>query len=370
MRTLQIGLIVLGACLGVALFYEPGAQGLAYVYGNLAAAGKLKIENPNDAALNPFTRSAMAVIGGFVGSLLGSLAFRFISKLVGRWDDMHGGEKANIFIGCCVGVIITVPFMVLFNSQGIINGVIMSLGLMVLISAVAVFALKSMEEVLPWSRNFGRGRRSNIKIFDTNVIIDGRIYDIVRTGFLDGQMYVPKFVLHELQYIADNADPLRRQRGRRGLDVLKQLQSQFTLEVGSHDRLAPEGSDGVDGRLVRLARALGADLVTNDHNLNRVAELQDVRVLNINDLAVSVRFVVLPGESMEVHVQREGSQIGQGVGYLEDGTMVVVDGGKRAIGQDAIVVVNQVHQSERGKMIFAELPPDSDVPEEIAKPRR
>lgn len=173
-------------------------------------------------------------------------------------------------------------------------------------------------------------------------------------------MYVPGFVLDELQYIADSPDPLRRQRGRRGLDVLRLLQADFALEVRSQDRLAPDMNDGVDARLVRLARAIGADIVTNDFNLNRVAILQDIKVLNLNDLALSLRPNVLPSETLEITVIREGNQPGQGVGYLDDGTMVVVENGRAHLGEHLPVVVSQVIQTERGKMIFAHLDGDDE----------
>ena len=182
-------------------------------------------------------------------------------------------------------------------------------------------------------------------------------------------VYVPQFVLEELQYIADSHDALRRQRGKRGLDILKLMQTEFEIEVGIHDRLAPEQGDGVDSRLVRLAIALGADLVTNDHNLNRVATLQDVRVLNINDLALSLRPNVLPQEHMEIFIAREGNQMGQGVGYLEDGTMVIIENGREHIGATLDVMVTQVIQTERGKLIFAEV--ETDEPQKTrSAPRK
>ena len=170
---------------------------------------------------------------------------------------------------------------------------------------------------------------------DTNVIIDGRIYDVAKTGFLDGQLYVPGFVIDELQYIADSHDQLRRQRGRRGLEVLKHMRADFPLETHIHDKLAPDLQDGVrHARLVRLAKALGADMLTNDFNLKRVAELQDVRVMSLNDLALSLRPNVLPLETLgALKIIKEGNQIGQGVGYLEDGTMVVVENGQDHIGE-------------------------------------
>jgi len=193
------------------------------------------------------------------------------------------------------------------------------------------------------------------------VIIDGRIIDLGRTGFLEGPLYIPGFVLDELQYIADSPDAMRRQRGRRGLDVLQLLKNDHQVEVRVHDHLAPDIGDEVDARLVRLARAMGADIVTNDVNLNRVATLQEVKVLNINDLALALRPNVLPSETMELAVIREGNQPGQGVGYLDDGTMVVVENGRSHLGETIQVVVTQVIQTERGKMIFAHPDGDNDA---------
>jgi uncharacterized protein YacL len=235
------------------------------------------------------------------------------------------------------------------------------------LASVSVYALQSMAEILPWNRTRGKGRRSGIKILDTNVIIDGRIYDVAKTGFLEGQLYVPRFVLEELQYIADSHDALRRQRGRRGLEVLKHMQAEFPMEVGTYDKLAPDPNEEVDARLVRLAQALGADIVTNDFNLNRVAALQELSVLSLNDLALSLRTNILPEESLTLKIIREGNQIGQGVGYLDDGTMVVVENGQGHIGETTQVTVTQVIQTERGKMIFAETSVD---PERADPPRR
>ncbi len=357
MRFLRVGFLIFGAAVFGYISFTFGQQWLSVLYNGLPDREK--------AVSNQFAQLAVILAGVGVGAWVGSSIARLLERSVGAWDQMHSGDKVNIFIGVLFGVVITVPFMFMFNSQGVTSGTLLSIAMMVFLSAIAVYAMRSMEDVLPWSKNFGRGKRSNFKILDTSVIIDGRIYDVARTGFVDGQLYLPKFVLNELQYIADHSDPLRRQRGRRGLEVLKQIQAKFPLEVGSQDRLAPEASDGVDGRLVRLARALGADLITNDHNLNRVADLQDVRVLNLNDLSVSLRPMVLPGEPLEVVVMKEGSQFGQGIGYLDDGTMVVIEGGKRALGTEVAVIVNQVHQTERGKMIFAELPPEEGEDAEV-----
>jgi len=198
--------------------------------------------------------------------------------------------------------------------------------------------------------NGGRGQPDIL--LDTSVIIDGRIADIAHTGFIFSAMLVPSFVLNELQHIADSADGLRRQRGRRGLDILNRLQKdpKITFRITDMD---VEGVRAVDDKLVILARQLRCPILTNDYNLNRVAELQGVVVLNINELANAVKAVFLPGETLDVHVIQEGKEVGQGVGYLDDGTMVVVEGGKVFIDNIISVMVTKVLQTAAGRMIFA-----------------
>jgi len=191
-------------------------------------------------------------------------------------------------------------------------------------------------------------------LLDTSVIIDGRIADIARTGFLFGTLLIPRFVLNELQYIADSADSLRRQRGRRGMEVLSDLQKDATVPVRITD-LDVEGVREVDDKLVVLARQLRAPILTNDYNLNRVAELQGVPVLNVNELANAVKSVLLPGEPLEVNIIQEGKEVGQGVGYLDDGTMVVVEDGRIRLNQQVTVMVTKVLQTAAGRMIFARL---------------
>lgn len=191
-------------------------------------------------------------------------------------------------------------------------------------------------------------------LLDTSVIIDGRIADITRTGFLVGTLMIPRFVLNELQYIADSADGLRRQRGRRGIEVLSQLQKDTTIPVRISD-IDIEGAREVDDKLVILARQLRCPILTNDYNLNRVAELQGVPVLNVNELANAVKSVLLPGEALAVNIIQEGKESGQGVGYLDDGTMVVVEDGRGQVNSKATVVVTKVLQTAAGRMIFARL---------------
>mgnify|MGYP001545917348 CR=1 FL=1 len=191
-------------------------------------------------------------------------------------------------------------------------------------------------------------------LLDTSVIIDGRIADISQTGFLVGTLLIPRFVLNELQYIADSPDALRRQRGRRGMEVLSQLQKDMTIPVRISD-IDVEGVKEVDEKLVVLARQLRCPILTNDFNLNRVAELQGVTVLNVNELANAVKSVLLPGEIVNVSIIQEGREAGQGVAYLDDGTMVVVEDGRGQINTEATVTVTKVLQTAAGRMIFARL---------------
>jgi len=196
--------------------------------------------------------------------------------------------------------------------------------------------------------------QDNIKLLDTSVIIDGRIADICETGFLEGTFVIPQFVLHELQHIADSSDPLKRARGRRGLDILHRIQKISGLDVRVVEDDFPKIKE-VDAKLVALGKAKNAKVITNDFNLNKVAELQGVSVLNINELSNAVKPVVLPGEGMRVFVLKEGKEFGQGVAYLDDGTMIVVENGRKFIGKNVDVAVTSVLQTTAGRMIFTRL---------------
>jgi uncharacterized protein YacL len=195
------------------------------------------------------------------------------------------------------------------------------------------------------------GPQRRYKVLDTSVIIDGRIADVCETGFVDGTLVIPQFVLKELQLVADSADSLKRNRGRRGLDILQKIQKMSGVEVVISDLDFPEVRE-VDLKLIELARALQGKIVTNDFNLNKVAQLRGVDVLNVNELANSLKPVVLPGEIMEVFILKEGKEYNQGVAYLDDGTMVVVDNARRMISKTIDIVVTSVLQTTAGKMIF------------------
>ncbi|MFO0928915.1 MAG: PIN domain-containing protein [Gemmataceae bacterium] len=211
--------------------------------------------------------------------------------------------------------------------------------------------------IIPYVEFQRQVKGSKPLVLDTSVIIDGRIADICDTRFLDTRLIVPRFVLQELQAVADSPDKLKRNRGRRGLDMLKRMQNNSKIELVLHDANMPELRDvaKVDERLVTMAKALGAKVVTNDYNLNKIAQLQGVEVINLNELANALKSVALPGEGMIVKVVKAGDQVGQGVGYLEDGTMVVVEQGRSAIGQEVTITVTSVLQTPAGRMIFGRM---------------
>jgi uncharacterized protein YacL len=207
--------------------------------------------------------------------------------------------------------------------------------------------------IIPYVEFAKQSKGARPLILDTSVLIDGRIADIAGTGVMEERMIVPNFVLEELQAVADSADKLKRARGRRGLDVLAGLRSQKKLDVTLYESQRFDNSgEGVDQKLIRLAKELNGRIVTNDHNLNKVAKVSNVDVININDLSQAMKPVILPGETMTVHISRPGEEPGQGVGYLEDGTMVVVEHARQFQGEDIDVTVTRSHQTSAGRMIF------------------
>lgn len=304
--------------------------------------------------------------GGVVGGLSGFFLFPMVTWIEGRLartafiDILFGvtGLIIGLIISALLGMVLkditllgplfTVLFAVVFGYLGITVG-----------------TRKRDEATSTFPIFGGRGHRrdatspampdfqgaSTAKVLDTSVIIDGRIADIVKTGFLEGPLVIGRFVLEELQHIADSPDVLKRNRGRRGLDILNRIQKEQGIAVRIYEQEVGEGLE-VDSQLVKLALQLGGKVVTNDFNLNKVAELQGVPVLNINDLANAVKPAVLPGEDMTVTVIKDGKEAGQGVAYLDDGTMIVVDGGRRHIGDTIGVTVTSVLQTAAGRMIF------------------
>lgn len=220
-----------------------------------------------------------------------------------------------------------------------------------------IIAMRGKDEfnlIVPYVKFVRQDKKDDIVILDTSVIIDGRVADMLHTKFIEGRLVIPRFVLKELQQIADSQDALKRNRGRRGLDILNKLQKSVEFDVRIQEEDFPDTKE-VDAKLVKLAKLLSAKVLTNDFNLNKVAELQGVTVLNINELANALRPVVLPGEAMDVRISKEGKEHNQGIAYLDDGTMVVIDNSRHLIGQSVNVVVTSVLQTSAGRMIFAKL---------------
>jgi len=218
-----------------------------------------------------------------------------------------------------------------------------------------VLALRGKDEfnvIIPYVKFKRQDVAENLILLDTSVIIDGRIADLCTTKFVSGRFIIPRFVLKELQHIADSKDPIKRSRGRRGLDILSKVQKNTNIDVKIHEEDIPDVQD-VDAKLIRLAKILNAKIFTNDFNLNKVAELESIPVLNINDLANALKVVVLPGEELDVRVIKEGKESNQGIAYLDDGTMVVVENGRHLIGKNLRVSVTSVLQTSAGRMIFA-----------------
>jgi len=338
---LRLSVMVMGATLA----YEVGS--LTADWASVAAA-----------PLKPLLyKASVAGLGAAVGYILAPHLTLRPYQVLRRFLDMLSVRSlvmgtAGLLVGLTLGALLAVPLSMLPGVVGHITPIIVAA---VMGALSATTAARRDREILSLLGLYVGGgsirRRRNLALLDTSVIIDGRIADIVKSGFVDGTIVIPRFVLEELQHIADSPDPLRRNRGRRGLDILNRLQKEADARLEISELDAPE-VDEVDGKLVALAQRLDCPVVTNDYNLNRVAELQGVRVLNINELANAVKVVVLPGETLAVHIIQDGKEAGQGVAYLDDGTMVVVEDGRRYMGETVEIVVTRVLQTVAGRMVF------------------
>jgi uncharacterized protein YacL len=348
-RIIQLTGALLGTLIGFAL-------GLAL----LQRAGEL---------IEPANRPAFLTAFVVATLLFGYLAIPYITiypvrRAVEKLSEAGAGEFAlgvgSIVIGLLMGVLIGVPLAQIGGAAGSLAPPAVALFLAVMMLAITMskrdVLLPAFAGLIPGGR--GRGATNRV-VIDTSAVIDGRISDIARTGFILGTLIVPRFVLDELQRIADSPDAMRRNRGRRGLEMLSALQKDATSPVEVSEATYPEVAE-VDAKLMAYARDTGAAILTNDYNLNRVADLQGIRVLNVNELANAVKSVVHPGEEMRVRIIQEGKESGQGVGYLDDGTMIVVEGGLRFLNQDLPISVTRVLQTVAGRMIFAQPRADAE----------
>lgn len=330
--------------------------------------GLLILERSGDIVSAP-NRPAflMAVVAASL--LFGYLAIPYVTVYPTRWavariHDAGAGDYAigvaALIVGLLMGLLLGAPLAALGAPWGFLLPPIVSIALALLMLAATMYKrdvlLPAAAALLPGARR--RGAAAMRVVIDTSAIIDGRLVDLSKTGFLMGTLVVPKFVLEELQRIADSPDALRRNRGRRGLEMLTALGRDSVTPVEISDDTYPEINE-VDAKLIAYARDRSAAILTNDFNLNRVAELQGIKVLNINELANAVKQVLHPGEEMLVRIIQEGKEPGQGVGYLDDGTMIVVENGARHMEHEVPVSVTRVLQTVAGRMIFAQLRGDA-----------
>ncbi|RJP48299.1 MAG: TRAM domain-containing protein [Anaerolineaceae bacterium] len=328
-------------------------------------------------SLSIFTQSDAArttLIFGLVGALTGLILTPYLTtrparalrSLLGRLaaESLFAG-LTGLIAGLLIAALLAFPLSLLPQP---FSQVMPFIGVLVFsYLGVSLFVMRQgdimglLSAISGRSENGSSSSWTNLNrniLLDTSVIIDGRVADIAKTGFLPGTLLIPRFVLNELQYIADSADGMRRQRGRRGMEVLAELQKLPNLLVRISD-INVDGVREVDDKLIVLGKQLKCPVLTNDYNLNRIAELQGVTVLNINELANAIKSVVLPGEALRINVMQEGKEHGQGVGYMEDGTMVVVENGKDYIGEYMEVNITKVLQTAAGRMIFGRVDEDA-----------
>jgi uncharacterized protein YacL len=280
--------------------------------------------------------SLKTLIGAAVGSIMGIVGAYLIGSLISRQESLAVAPEMKTFLTLALTFFMAYVGLMVGAAKG---------DYLDLTALGGIFSDKTM--------------RRDYKILDTSVIIDGRIADVAETGFLGGTIVIPQFILRELQQVADSPDSSKRQRGRRGLDMLNRLQNNNALDIQIVETDFPAVRE-VDLKLIELGKQLDAVIVTNDFNLNKVAQLRGVNVLNINELANALKPVVLPGEAMKVFILKEGKEYNQGVAYLDDGTMVVVDNARKLIGRNAEIAVTSVLQTTAGKMIFGRLWEDAD----------
>jgi len=346
-----VGALIIGF-FGWRLGFSLSTQGEpAYLYSIVGLLG---------GSVIPFLPYVFAALGASLGLLFTPhLTTRPFFWLRGKVRQVPLQTLVAALVGFVISLIISALLALPLSVLPTPLGEVLPFVALVLFSYLGIMVMVTREKEI-----FGmlgvrlarekQARQEQRVLLDTSVIIDGRIADISQTGFISGAILIPRFVLNELQHIADSADTLRRNRGRRGLDILNKLQKESRVPIRILETDYRDMRE-VDDKLVRLAKDLCCPIVTNDYNLNRVAELQGITVLNINELANAVKAIVLPGESLTVHIIQEGKELGQGVGYLDDGTMIVVEDGRRHIDQTIQVTVTRVLQTVAGRMIFAQL---------------
>lgn len=332
---------------------------VGFQWNGYGEAGNLALSGSSRAGFDYW----MVAVGAIIGYIAGSVLFVVIKRLLHNNGDpaqLPLSDLLSGMFGLIMGLLIAVLLFPSLAKLDLVGDWLPIAATMML--GIGGFRLGCSKKT-EWSALLSKIRLGKEpendnplfeehKILDTSVIIDGRIADICKTGFIEGTLVIPEFVLEELQHIADSSDLLKRNRGRRGLDILNKIQKELEVKVLIYEGDFEEISE-VDSKLVKLAKVLRGKVITNDFNLNKVCELQGVSVLNINDLANAVKPVVLPGEEIVIQIIKDGKEYGQGVAYLDDGTMIVVEGGREYIGMTMEVMVTSVLQTSAGRMIFA-----------------
>ncbi|MGL5616151.1 MAG: PIN/TRAM domain-containing protein [Sarcina sp.] len=328
-----------------------------------------------NAIIKVISYIVLSLIFGIIFFIISPFCYKALKKLIDSIEKsigrLSGSEiifgAVGAILGLAIATIIVYPITVLLNGLSQTIGSIIAPIIYLVVNLVAVvigvdISVKKKDEIIAFFQGFrknsgkekGKSSKAKLsKVLDTSVIIDGRIFDLCKTGFIEGILIIPSFVLDELRHVSDCSDSLKRIRGRRGLDILNKIQKELDMvEVEIWEGDFPEINE-VDSKLLKLAQKLGGKVLTNDYNLNKVAEVQGVPVLNINELANAIKPVVLPGEEMTITVVKDGKESGQGVAYLDDGTMIVVEGGRKYMGEEIVVDVTSVLQTAAGRMIFA-----------------
>lgn len=303
------------------------------------------------------------IIFFIISPWINSLIIKLMDYIENNIQKVPGTEILFGTVGGIIGLIISSLVLSVFSRISVLWSIITAVVDIITAVIFADIAVRKREELIAFfysikKAGLSKEKKSKTtskgapKVLDTSVIIDGRIFDICQTGFIEGTLVIPNFVLQELRHIADSSDALKRNRGRRGLDILNKIQKELSINVEMYEKDFPDIEE-VDAKLLKLAQVLNGKVITNDYNLNKVAEFQGVPVLNINELANAIKPVVLPGEEMVIQIVKDGKESGQGIAYLDDGTMIVVEGGKKHIGETLEVTVTSVLQTAAGRMIFA-----------------
>jgi uncharacterized protein YacL len=323
---------------------------------NLLSARILFVIVSGVVSFQMFEPKGMGGLGGLIGMFIALVII--LAEMGMRRVSVKGLSSAvfGLILGLIMAKLTTEAFSLAPFPPETLSALRVSFTLILCYLGMAI-GLRGKDEfniIIPYVRLRRQDQMQEMTVLDTSVIIDGRILDIYKTNFLEGRLIIPRFVLRELQQIADSTDPMKRQRGRRGLEILHTFQKDAGQNITIHEEEFPEIGE-VDAKLVRLAKALEAKILTVDFNLNRVAGIQGVKVLNINELANALKPVVFPGEHMQIRLIKEGKERNQAVGYLEDGTMVVVEDARRLLGQEVRVAVTSVLQTQAGRMIFTKI---------------